>query len=143
MAQRNLQIDDCAYPLTNDTTSDGALGINLTISGVDLTVSGNDVEVFFDDPAQTLLNAWQGGQGYTAKPAAAPGTTVVELNQNSVNLLGATLPAGTTFNASAVITLAPGSPDGTLSVQATLKDTSGNVLVTNGGSCLQHAGIEG
>ncbi|MGH7268926.1 MAG: hypothetical protein ACREJ3_00720, partial [Polyangiaceae bacterium] len=135
VAQRNVQFTNCAYPLTNSTMTNGNLTLTLTTTGVAPT--GNKVQVTFDDPTAAWFGVWQGGAGYTVSNSA--GKTVVTLAQQSVTLAAVTLNAGNSPSAVVNINLVSGDPATTVDLSATLKDSSGNTLVSNGGSCVQPA----
>jgi hypothetical protein len=143
VAQRNVQfVAPCAYPLTNGTNSGGNVQITLSItpntgSAPSLTSIPN-AHVTFDDADSSWYNVWsaQAGSGSTFAVfhSAATKSTTVTLGAFSVALDAVPLGASQTRNAMGVIQPVDG---GTLTLQigATLTDSMGNVLVSNGGSC--------
>jgi len=136
VAQRNVQLFDCKYPLTNATASSGNLTLTLGATGVTPSTTGaTDLEFSFDDPTSAWLNAWQPGAGVNYTLAHSGSQTFVRLGQPSVTLAAVPLAAGVTVTATGIIALAEGSPAANLSLAATLKDAGGAVLVTNGGTC--------
>lgn len=139
VAQRNVQLTDCQYPLTNATTTNGTVGLTLSVDPITPTPSlGStpNVQVAFDDPASTWLNVWQAQAGSgTAFTVSHAGTiTTVRLGQASVTLNPVPLAAGETRVAKGNLQL--GAPSGltTLSLQAELLNGTNRVVV-NGGSC--------
>jgi hypothetical protein len=142
VAQRNVQISSCAYPFTNASGSAGNLSLKLTVSPVEVKPSlatAPDVEISFTDADLAWFNVWNAqpnkGTDYTVSNAG--GITKVRMGVNSFTLADVPLGVGATRTGTASITLLDNNPTTTLSVQATLKDGSGNVLVQNGGSCTE------
>lgn len=136
VAQRNLQFEDCAYPLTNATTSNASLQIALSVAGVTPSTSGStDIEMTFDDPLGLWLRAWQPGAGAAYTVTSSNGKTTVRLGQPSILLAPVTLGAGASVSAVGTLTFL-GTSNATLRLAATLRDAAGNVLVANGGSCV-------
>jgi hypothetical protein len=143
VAQRNVQfIGPCQYPMTNATTSNGNVQITLTVTPNTGTVPSltalPDVEATFDDADSSWFNVWnsQTGKGTTFAVSHSGSSTTVRLGAFSVPMNAVPLAAGQTRNATANINPMSG---GTLTLQiaAALKDSGGNTLVTNGGSCTQ------
>ncbi|MDB4988055.1 MAG: hypothetical protein JWN04_3233 [Myxococcaceae bacterium] len=139
VAQRNLQLSNCAYPLTNATTTNGQVTLKLTVSpsASKASLTGTpDVEVTFDDPDSSWFSVWHDdpaiNQAYRLTHAGT--TTTLRLGRNGVTLRAVPLAAGASRNAKAVINLATGDQKTTLALQATLNDGTRDV-VTNGGSC--------
>jgi hypothetical protein len=142
VAQRNLQfIAPCAFPLTNGTTTDGNVQITLSVTpntgtGPSLTTLPQ-VAVDFDDADSSWYNVWnsQTGNGTTFAVThnSVSSKTTVTLGTFSVALNAVPLTANQTRNATGIIEPETGSL--TLQIGATLTDSSGKVLVTNGGSC--------
>jgi hypothetical protein len=142
VGQRNVQfIGPCQYPMTNATTADGNVQITLTVTPNTGTVPSltalPDVEATFDDADSSWFNVWnsQPGKGTTFAVSHSGSSTTVRLGAFSVPMNRVPLGAGQTRNATANINPVSGSL--TLQIAATLKDSVGNTLVTNGGSCTQ------
>jgi hypothetical protein len=135
VAQRNVEFSNCAYPLTNATTTDGSLTLTLTARGVAPTAK--KVQAVFDDPTGAWFGAWNGGAGYSV--AANGGKTTVTLAQRSVTLAAVPLAAGQSPSAVVNIHLSPSDPTTTVDLFATLADAGGKALVANGGSCRRQA----
>ena len=148
VAQRNLEfLSPCVFPLTNATTSDGNVQITLTVTPTSNTppsLAGfPDVEMTFDDADSSWFNVWnaQSGNGaaFAVSHNGATNSTTVRLGTFSVALNQVPLKASQTRNATGNIN--PTSGTLTLQLGAALTDLSGNVLVTNGGSCTATAVI--
>ena len=139
VAQRNVQISDCKYPLTNATTSDGSLFLVLTVTGATLpTNTASIFKVSFEDPNGLWYRTWlpSAGSDFTLAHDDGSGKTAVTLRKNIVNLLPPVfLGAGQSATAEAMPSLASGDPDSILRLSATLNDQAGATLVSNGGSC--------
>ena len=137
VAQRNVQLFECQYPLTNATTSDGWVELRLTVpDGVAPELSSENVlQVTFDDPNATWHARWVLGQGDYAVLHNG-GRTTVQLGARDVSLAPVPLAAGHSVTAEAVVSLATGEPETTIELAATLTDVDGAELVTNGGSCV-------
>lgn len=140
VAQRNLQLTECAFPLTNGTTTDGNLTLTLTVPK-GITPNLSNVGMTFTDPNGDWSTAWSAGAGakYSVTHDAGAGTTTVQLGQASVTLTGAVILAGETETANGLFNLSTGDASTTLQLDATLKDPSGTVIVHNGGTCVQDA----
>ena len=144
VAQRNLQISECAYPLSNATTSNGNVSLTLTVQNATPSLSGSiDIEMEFTDPVQAWHNVWAAAPGasdgsYAVSWNSATGKTTVRLGKASVSLPAVPLAAGTTVTAEGLLyidsTVHPGAQ---LDLDATLRDGSNNILVHNGGSCFK------
>lgn len=139
VAQRNLIFGTCSYPLTNSSGSDGEVGIALTAVPPETTptLTGSvNVSVDFDDPVATWFSVWnaqpESGVDYTV--SAVGGVTTVRMGRAAVDLEPVPLGASQTRGATTHISLPP-STSLALEFQATLRDSSGTVLVTNGGTC--------
>ena len=150
VGQRNLEfLSPCVFPLTNGTSSNGNVQITLSVTPTSPTppsLTGSpDVEMTFDDADSSWFNAWnsQTGNGTTFLVTHNSGanSTTVRLGSFSVSLNQVPLLAGQSRNATGNIN--PTSGTLTLQLGATLTDLSGNVLVTNGGSCTATAVIIG
>jgi hypothetical protein len=142
VAQRNVQfIGPCQYPMTNATTSNGNVQITLTVTPNTGTAPSltalPDVEATFDDADSSWFNVWnsQPGKGTTFAVSHSGSSTTVRLGAFSVPMNAVPLGAGQTRNATANINPVSGAL--TLQIAAALKDSGGNTLVTNGGSCTQ------
>jgi hypothetical protein len=104
-----------------------------------------DVEVAFDDADSSWYNVWStqtgAGSAFAVTHNGGAATTTVRLGAYSVTLNPVPLAAGQSRNANGTIN--PGSGTLTLQIGATLTETgsSGQVLVTNGGSCTQTAPV--
>ena len=147
VAQRNVQfIGPCQYPVTNATVSNGNVQITLTATpntGTTPSLTGApDVGATFDDADSSWFNVWssQAGKGTTFAVSHSGNTTTVRLGAFSVAMDPVPLNAGRTRTLTANIDPVSGDTL-TLQIAATLKDLSGNTLVTNGGSCTQSAPI--
>jgi len=150
VAQRNLQIEDCAYPLTNATAASGNVTLALTVQNATPSLSGNiDIELDFTDPVQTWYAAWAAGPGasdgsYAVSWHPMTGKTTVRLGKASVTLPAVPLAAGTTVVAEGFLFLdASVQPGAQLDMDAVLRDGSSNTLVHNGGSCFRYSSSEG
>jgi len=140
VAQRNVQFSECAYPLTNATTLDGQLSLTLSASGAAAATTGPvDIKMTFDDPSSTFFAAWSPGSGSAYTLTQAGGLTSVRLGQPSVLLAAVPLLAGQTVIATGDAFIGSNDPPTTLTLAATLRDGSGNLLVQNGGSCVIEA----
>jgi hypothetical protein len=147
VAQRNIQfVGPCEYPLTNATTSNGNVQLTLSVTpntGTSPSLATlPDVEVTFDDADSSWFNVWnsQPGKGSTFAVTHAASSTTVRLGAFSVAMNAVPLAAGQTRNATGNINPSSG---GTLTLQiaAALKDSGGNLLVNNGGSCTATAPV--
>ena len=150
VAQRNLEFGGaCEYPLTNATTTAGSAQITLSVTPITGAVpsltSTPDVEVNFDDADSSWFNVWNvqtgAGTAFAVTHNGGAGTTTVRLGSYSVALNAVPLAAGQSRNANGTVN--PGSGTLTLQIAATLTETgsSGQVLVSNGGSCTQTAPV--
>ena len=136
VAQRNIQLSDCKYPLNNATTTNGNLTLVLSAVGATPSTSGaTDLEFSFDDPNSTWYNAWLPGAGAAYSVARSGTQTRVRLGQPSVTLAVVPLAAGQTITATGSIVIGSADPTTSLSISATLKGPTNNTLVQNGGTC--------
>lgn len=139
VAQRNLIFGTCSYPLTNSTGSDGNVEIALAAVPPETTptLTGSvNVSVDFDDPGAAWFSVWnaQPESGVDYAVTAAGGVTTVRMGRAAVDLAPVPLGASQTRAATTRIGL-PMSTSLALEFQATLRDSGGTVLVTNGGTC--------
>jgi hypothetical protein len=150
VAQRNIQfVGPCVYPLTNGTTSAG--NVQLTLSMTPNTGAAPsltalpDVEVRFDDFDSSWFNVWnaQSGAGTTFAVTHSGNITTVRLGAFSVALSSVPLAAGQTRSATGIVNLPNSYGAVTLQIAATLTETgsSGQVMVSNGGSCAFNAPV--
>jgi hypothetical protein len=144
VAQRNIQFGGaCQYPLTNGSTSNGNLSLTLTVTpalGDGPVLTGTpDVEVAFDDSDSSWYNVWstQLGVGafFTVTHNSGTGKTTVRMGSPGLTLNTVPLAAGASRNVTGTASLTPGASAATVQIGATLKDSSGNTLAQNGGSC--------
>ena len=142
VAQRNLSFQECVYPLTNATLGSGNLELTLSVSGGMPSLSGgNEISMTFFDPAQAWYQAWLPGQGTAYSMTHVNGETTVRLGQPSVTLAPVLLGAGVTVTAEGTVNLTTGEVETTLSLGAVLRGSEGEVLVSNGGSCVRQAPV--
>jgi hypothetical protein len=148
VAQRNIQfVGPCVYPLTNGTTSAGNVALTLSMTpttGAQPALSGQpDIEVQFDDFDSSWFNVWkaQSGAGTTFAVTHGGNVTNVRLGDFSVTLNPVPLAAGQTRSATGIANLPVNYGAITLQIAATLTETgaSGQVMVSNGGSCAFNA----
>ena len=149
VAQRNVQFENCAYPLTNTAGVDGSLDLVLTVrpASVTPTLSGyTDIEITFDDPDSTWYDVWSSQQS----PDAGVGdtsrftvlhdgaSTIVRLGSNRIVLNQVTLVANESRTATATQTVSYTSQSHAvrtlIGVQAMLRSGT-TVLEKGGGSC--------
>jgi hypothetical protein len=140
VAQRNVQLSDCKFPLPNTTTSDGKVQLTLAVNADGATpgLSGaTDIGMTFEDPTSDWYLAWQSyaGSDFSVTHDTGSGTTYVRLGTRRVILKPAPLAAGHSVAATGNIVLAAESPATTLSLEAILQDAAGSPLARNGGSC--------
>jgi hypothetical protein len=142
VAQRNVQLENCAFPLTNATGTDGQVEIALNVvppeTAPSLTSLPN-ISSTFDDDDSTWYNVWvaQPGNGSTYAVSRNGNKTVVRLGKPSVTLAAVPLANGQSRTALGDLQLADGTPLTTLALQATLRNPSNGQLLAppNGGSC--------
>jgi len=147
VAQRNLAVGECTYPLTNATLGDGWVVLTLSADGALPSLTGdNDISMSFFDPIQDWYNVWVVDAGSTYSVSHDPVTqlTTVRLGppsgtiwtgQTSLTLAPVKIGAGVTIAATGEIGLAPGEPDTRLSVDASQYGLYGMFVLNNGGSC--------
>jgi hypothetical protein len=144
VAQRNIQFGGtCEYPLTNGTTGSGTLALTLTVTpplGDGPILTGTpDVEFTFDDSDSSWYSVWstQNGVGafFTVTHNSSAGTTTVRLGVPGLTLNSVPLAAGASRNVTGTASLTAGAPAATLQIAATLTDSGGNTIASNGGSC--------
>jgi hypothetical protein len=152
VAQRNIQFSDCAYPLTNTSSSSGSLDLTLSVNPPNVLTppktSGDltsDIEFSIDDWSKAWYATWQNQLSSNPGPAAfavrhddASGQTIITLaaSKPSVTLARVTLDANTspTVRVTKVDAYDNGKPAiATAAVHTKL--TVGGVTVENGGSC--------
>jgi hypothetical protein len=142
VAQRNIQfVGPCEYPLTNGTTSNANVQITLTVTpntGATPSLTGlPNVSATFDDADSSWFSVWNAqpgnGTAFTVTHNGGANSTTVRLGAFSVALNPVPLAASQSRNLTSSIQPVSGSL--TVQFAATLTDSSGTVLVTNGGSC--------
>jgi hypothetical protein len=139
VAQRNVQLSGCQYPLTNATASNGTVALTLSADPVTPTPSLTAtpaIQVTFDDGDSRWYDTWrtQAGAGTAFAVTHAATQTVVRLGQASVQLAAVPINAGETRVAVGNLQLSSGSDPTTLSLRAELVQ-NGTTVVVNGGSC--------
>ena len=148
VAQRNIQVQDCDYGLTNATTSDASVQLTLTVTPntvvLGLTGSANNVSVSIDDEDSSWLGVWtnqlQANPGAGFAVSHVDNKTIVRVGVPSVVLDVVTLPAGQTRTVLTNPIAANGTPDtvnARLQVGAVVTYiTEASVQsVSNGGTC--------
>ena len=146
VAQRNVQFENCAFPLTNTTGFDGDVEIVLSVvppeTSPSLSTTGPNISVTFDDGDSSWHDVWvaqpENGTAYSLSSDGSSKTTTVRLGKAGVSLHAVPLHDGESRTARASIAGLPsGAPLTTLGLQATLKNHSTGELLapTNGGSC--------
>lgn len=146
-----MQFEDCSFPLTNASGSDGQVEITLSVSPPEtspsLGASGTNISYTFDDADLKWHDVWvaQPENGTAYSVSSSGGKTTVRLGKASVTLYAVPLHNGESRTGKGSLSGLPyGAPLTTLSLQATLKDTSGQVLApANGGSCKATGGTIG
>jgi hypothetical protein len=151
VAQRNVQFEECAFPLTNASGSDGQVEITLSVSPPEtspsLGASGTNISYAFDDGDLKWHDVWvaQPENGTAYSVSSSGGKTTVRLGKASVTLHTVPLNNGESRTGKGSLAGLPyGAPLTTLSLQATLKNLAGQVLApANGGSCKATGGTIG
>jgi len=150
VAQRNVQFESCAFPLTNTTGFDGDVEIMLSVvppeTSPKLSTSGPNISVTFDDGDSRWHDVWMAQpENGTAYSVSSDGSkTTVRLGKAGVTLHAVPLHDGESRTARGNIAGLPsGAPLTTLGLQATLKNPSTGELLAqpNGGSCKVMGGI--
>jgi hypothetical protein len=152
VAQRNVELQNCAFPLTNATGSDGEVEIALRVvppeTSPSLSPTGTNISFAFDDSDSQWHDVWvaqpENGTAYSVSTDASKATTTVRLGKAGVPLHAVPLHDGESRTARGSISGLPsGAPLTTLGLQATLKNSSTGELLapTNGGSCKVMGGI--
>ena len=141
VAQRNVQFGTCQYALNNTTGMRGNLNVILTAEGAEPSLqNGNVIEMAFDDPVKLLFNAWQ-NQGEDYSISNVDGKTTVRIGKRYVELPTVSLPANTHIGTYGKISLLPGEPDTTFSIEVIFSDpTTDNTIAHNGASCINGSG---
>ena len=141
VAQRNVEFENCALPLTNATGSDGEVEITLNVvppeAAPSLSTTPN-ISVTFDDDDSVWYDMWVAqAQNGTAYAVTRNGSkTTVRLGNASVMLPLVPLADGESRTASGSLGLADGAALTTLALQAALRNSTGELLApANGGSC--------
>jgi hypothetical protein len=147
VAQRNVQFENCAFPLTNAAGADGQAEIALTVAPPETAPSLSalpDITVTFDDDDSAWHDIWAAQpENGTAYAVSRDGNkTVVRLGKPSVTLHAVPLANGTSRTARGVLGLQAGASLATLGLQVALRDPSTGVLLAplNGGSCKESGG---
>jgi hypothetical protein len=150
VAQRNVQFENCAFPLTNSTSYEGNVEIVLSVVPAEtypsLNGTGPNISVAFDDGDSTWYELWKAQpENNKAYALSNDGSkTTVRLGKSGVTLAAAPLHDGESRTAKASISGLPSkAPATTLGLQATLRDSStGEALApSNGGSCKVSNGV--
>jgi len=147
VAQRNVQLENCAYPLTNATGTSGDVELTLNVSPPETAppLSGlPNMSFTFDDADSAWYNIWVAQPDHgTAYAVTRDGNkTVVRMGKANVTLAPVPLADGQSRTALGVLGLAAGAPLTKLALQAVLRDSSTGVLLApaNGGSCEARGG---
>ncbi len=142
VAQRNVQFENCAFPLTNATGTDGQVEIALNVVPPETAPSLStlpNISVTFDDDDSSWYNTWvnQPENGSTYLATRVGNKTVVRLGKPSVTLHTVTLANGASRTAVGNLELPQGTSLTTLALNAALRNPSTGVLLApaNGGSC--------
>ncbi|MES1186597.1 MAG: calcium-binding EGF-like domain-containing protein [Myxococcales bacterium] len=147
VAQRNVQLENCAFPLTNATGSSGDAEITISVTPPETVPSLNtlpNMSVSFDDDNSAWYNVWvaqpENGKAYSVTRIG--NKTSVRLGKASVTLRGVPLPNGESRTARGTFDLASGAPDLKLDLRVTLKNPSNGAVLApqNGGSCMAYGG---
>jgi hypothetical protein len=147
VAQRNVQLENCAFPLTNATGSSGEVEITLSVAPAEAAPSLSalpNVSVTFDDDNAAWYNVWvaQPENGTAYAVTRNGNKTSVRLGKASVALRSVPLANGESRAARGNFDLVNGAPVLTLALQAALRNPSSGELLAplNGGSCLAKGG---
>ena len=144
VAQRNIQMSDCMFPLTNATVSNGFVKMTLSVDGATAGITGpNAIQMKFDGQNSAWYDIWNAAlqqgtaDGFIVTHNSGTGMTIVRLGKQSVNLPSVPLGAGLTVVAAGDISLGSEQPTTTLRLAATLVNQAGATIVPqNGGSCV-------
>jgi hypothetical protein len=92
VAQRNIELSDCAYPITNATTSDAQVQLTLQVTPptvvLSLTDAANNVSAMIEDPDSTWYNAWTNQQNADGGAGGAGSFAVSHIGDTTVVRLG-------------------------------------------------------
>lgn len=155
VAQRNIQFSDCAYPLTNTSSTPGSLTMTLSVTPIEVVnppVSGgaaSDIEFSVDDWSKAWYGAWStqlanqpagSAQSFAISHDDPSGQTIITLVAASVGLAAVTLDANSSpvFRVTKLDAYVAGQMvQATLAVQTTitLVGDGGTKTINNGGSC--------
>ena len=143
MAQRNVQISDCSFPLQNSTGHDGNVEVILTVDGPTPSLSSNDVlAIRFFDPNNVLLGIWGAGAGSDYAITDDGDWVIVRLGRNGVRLPPVWFPDGAIVQTEGAFARAQGSGPATVRLSATLETSHNSFSLQNGASCeVDGAGI--
>jgi hypothetical protein len=142
VAQRNVQLENCAFPLTNATGTNGDVEITLNVAPPETLPSLTTlpaVAVTFDDLDSAWYNVWaaqpENGTAYSLTHIGT--STTVRLGKAAVTLHSVPLANGQSRTAHGNLSLPSGTSQTALNLQTTLRSsTTGAVLApVNGGSC--------
>ncbi|HEX2735066.1 MAG TPA: hypothetical protein VHM70_25850, partial [Polyangiaceae bacterium] len=142
VAQRNVQLENCAFPLTNATGTNGDVEITLNVAPPETLPSLTTlpaIAVSFDDLDSAWYNVWaaqpENGTAYSLTHIGT--STTVRLGKAAVTLHSVPLANGQSRTAHGNLSLPSGTSQTALNLQTTLRSsTTGAVLApVNGGSC--------
>lgn len=147
VAQRNVQLERCAFPLTNATGSSGDVEITLSVTPPETVPSLStlpNMSISFDDDNSAWYNVWvaQPENGAAYAVTRIGNKTSVRLGKASVTLHAVPLANGESRTARGTFDLANGAPDLKLDLRVTLKNPSNGAVLApqNGGSCMAYGG---
>lgn len=147
VAQRNVQLENCAFPLTNATGSSGEAEITLSVTPPETAPSLNalpNASISFDDDNSAWYNVWvaQPANGTDYAVTRIGNKTNVRLGKASVTLASVPLANSESRTARGGFDLASGAPDFKLDLRVALKNPSNGALLAplNGGSCMASSG---
>ncbi len=137
VAQRNVQISECNYPLVNSTGVAGLLALQLTAEGADVSLaSASHVGVTLSDPGGAWYGVWSQGAGADYAVAHNDGLTTVRLGKQLVVLPSVAMASGQSSNVQGAFVLQQGHPSVKVSLGATLLGVGGLKVLQNGASCV-------
>jgi hypothetical protein len=143
VAQRNVQISDCSFPLQNSTGHDGNVEVILTVDGPTPSLSSSDVlAVRFYDPNNVLVAVWGAGAGSDYSVTDDGDWAIVRIGNNGVKLPLVWFPDGAVVQAEGASIRSQGSSRATVRLSAKLETPDGSFSLQNGASCeVDGAGI--
>jgi len=143
VAQRNIQLYNCQYPITNSTSTAGNVNLTVTVTedssdppptigGVN---GGADIELSFSDGDGRWNTNLRSSQSASYSVSGDAGVTLVKLGAKVVNLGPVPLGAGESRSVSIGMTLPADAGVATVAIGAILADDGGLPLGNGGGSC--------